>query len=86
MKEYKILRGYSILGAALYDDYYTRHGAVQSALVSVESYPYTRVFLGVGVADNSDDIFSAVAALGNELSFEFIEKLYLKMKAEREEK
>ena len=83
--ENKILRGYSILGSALYDEYYTRHGATQSALVAVKSEPYTRVFLGVGVGRSEDEIYNTVAKLGDEITFEWLEKLYLMMKAERED-
>lgn len=80
----KVIREYSILGSALYDPYYVAHGAVQSAIVMTESYPFSRVFVGVGVGNSEDEIYSAVARLGDELSFDFIERLYLKMKEERE--
>lgn len=80
----KILRGYSILGSALYDDYYNYHGATQSALVAVKSIPYTRIFLGVGKGRDEDEIYDVVARLGDEITFEWLEKLYLMMKEERE--
>ena len=79
-----MLRGYSTLGQSMYDDYYANHGSLTSALVSVESIPYTRVFLGLGAGRNEDEVFEAVSKLGNEVSFEWIERLYFKMKEERE--
>lgn len=82
--EDKILRGYSILGCALWEGTNTELPA-QSAIVAVKSIPYTRVFLGVGRGRDEDDIYRAVAGLGDELSFEWIERLYLMMKKERED-
>ena len=79
----KILRGYSILGCALWEGTGTDLPA-QSAIVSVKSIPYTRVFLGVGRGRDEDDIYREVAGLGDELTFEWVERLYLMMKEERE--
>lgn len=78
--DYEVMRGYSILGSADYSGMVP----VQSAIVAVKTYPYTRVFLGCALGTGEDEIYQRVAGLGDELSFEFIEKLYSKMKEERE--
>ena len=79
----KILRGYSILGCALWEETGARLPA-QSAIVSVKSIPYTRVFLGVSRGVDEDDIYRGVAKWGDEITFEWVERLYLMMKKERE--
>lgn len=77
---YEIMRGYSVLGSADYSGIIP----VQSAIVTIKTYPYSRVFLGCAFGVEEDELYQRVAGLGDELSFEFIEKLYNKMKEERE--
>jgi len=77
---YEIYRGYSTLGSSDYSTVIPCH----SAIVMIKSYPYSRVFLGCAPGMTEEAIYQRVAGLGNELSFEFIEKLYNKMKEERE--
>jgi hypothetical protein len=76
---YEIMRGYSILGSADYSGMIP----VQSAIVTIKTYPYSRVFLGCALGAEEDELYQRVAGMGDELSFEFIEKLYNKMKEER---
>lgn len=82
LNNYEVLNEYSILGSINYPPY-THLQPTQAAIVTVKTYPRDRIFLGCASGMEKEDIFQGVAAIGNELSFEFIEKLYLKMKAER---
>lgn len=78
---YKILRGYSILGATDPDrSYLGSSWPSQAAIVVVDTIPHPRVFLGCAQGNSEDEILETVAGMGNELSFEFIEELYLMLK------
>lgn len=78
---YNIRRDLSILGSAEYPT------GVQSALVVVDDdYSGLKVYLGCANSPSEEEIYQKVAGLGNELGFEFIERLYLELKKDKENK
>lgn len=79
--EYSVRKDLSTLGSAHYPT------SVQSALVTIEDkYSGLRVFLGGADLPNEEGIYQNVAGLGNEVNFDFVERLYLAMKEGRERK
>lgn len=79
--EYNIRHDLSILGSAEHPT------GVQSALVVVDDdYEGLKVYLGCVNSPSESDIYQKVAGLGNELRFEFIERLYLELKKDKENK
>lgn len=81
MSKYKIIEQHSTVGSSVY----TPFGSISSAIVMIDTEPRPRVFLGCWASEESEqELYQNIAGMGNELSFGFIENLYLKMKESRE--
>lgn len=86
--KYNIRHDLSILGSAEYPtgiQSLVVPTGVQSALVVVDDdYSGLKVYLGCANSPSEDEIYQKVAGLGDELRFEFIERLYLELKKGKE--
>lgn len=77
--KYNIRHDLSILGSAEYPT------GVQSALVVVDDdYSGLKVYLGCANSPSEEEIYQKVAGLGDKINFNFIERLYLELKKDKE--
>lgn len=84
---YDVVTENSILGASSMTNEPFGGGFRQAAIVSVKN-EYNlygiRVFLGCSGKQDEQSIYQDVAGLGDEISFDFIERLYLAMRSNKE--
>lgn len=77
----KVINEYSTLGSTC-----TTSGTfvAQAGIVTIESTPKNRVYLGCEGGETEELIYERIAMFGNELPFDFVEKLYKMMKEQRD--